>query len=79
MTVPDCATERGNIWEGKTHKNDLTSFNVQIICFVFMFKLKKFVVTVREVFTQTELSYSRLNIHVIGSANGLLKFCSTLI
>jgi len=37
MTVPDCVTERGNISEGKTPKNDLTSCNVHNICVVFMF------------------------------------------
>jgi len=36
MTVPVCVTERGNISEGKTPKNDLTSFNVNAICVVFI-------------------------------------------
>jgi len=37
MTVPDCVTERGNISEGKTPKNDLTPFNVRNIWVVIMF------------------------------------------
>jgi len=36
MTVSDCVTKRGNISEGKTPKNDLTSFNVHNICVVFI-------------------------------------------
>jgi len=36
MTVPVSVAERGNISEGKTRKNDLTSFNVQAICVVFI-------------------------------------------
>jgi len=37
MTVLDCVTVGGNISNGKTTKNDLTSFNVHNICVVFMF------------------------------------------
>ena len=58
MTVPDCVTERGYISEGKTPKNDLTSFNVRNICVLSMFILKS-VVNDREASAQTELSYSR--------------------
>ena len=32
MTVADCVTERGNISEGKTPKNDLKSLSVHSIC-----------------------------------------------
>ena len=40
MTVPVCVTQRGNISEGKTPKNDLTSFNVHNISVVVIIFFK---------------------------------------
>jgi len=36
MTMPFYVTERGNISEGKTTKNDLMYFNVHAICVLFI-------------------------------------------
>jgi len=77
MSVLNCVTERGNISEGKTAKNDLTSFNVHNICVVFI--IEKSVMTFREVSTRNELSYWTSNMHVMVSGKGMMNFKSNLI
>ena len=61
--------------QGRSHVLQRTRY---LRCVHYYF-FKKSVVIFRDVSTQTELSYSRLNVHVLGSGKGLLNFNSPLI